>query len=235
MDGYELILEKNGEAAAVYAITAEGLIIGRAPDVDVVLPGQMVSRKHARVWFEQGKAMTEDLGSRNGIGVNGRRVLRAELNDGDELIIGDATFRVAATRKPASKSSIITYEKAGTLADEFVRQGSDFAPILYRAAQLLGTVFDLDDLLMRILEIIFEAVPQAQRGFIVTLREQMDEPEIHARLSRAPDTSADDVPLSHTLIRHVFEHRSAMLTTNAMDDSRFDSSHSIMQLSLIHI
>ncbi len=231
MDEYELVLQKDGVNDTPYPIGPEGLVIGRAPDGDVVLTSQMVSRLHARVWFEEGVLMVEDMGSRNGIGLNGQRVTRSELNLGDELVIGDASFVLAKRFKATKGSSFISYKQAGILANEMVqKEGGGAAAILYKAAQLLGTVFDLDDLLTQILETIFDALP-VRRGFILALSAEAEEPEIHASLSREPDTS-EGPPLSRTLIRHVFEQKSAVLTLDAMEDSRFDASQSILRYAI---
>jgi len=228
MPGFELVRQKDGVNGVGYPVLPEGLVLGRAPDVDVVLVGQMVSRRHAKIWLEGDVPMVEDLGSRNGITVNGRRVVRSAVAVDDQVVIGDAEFVVAEAFEPKSASSIISYETAGALPEQMVaKDGMGALPILYKAAKLLGTVFDLDDLLKQILETIFEALP-VQRGFILTLTPGDDEPQIHASLPAETDTS-DGPPLSQTLIRHVFERQSAMLTLDAMDDSRFDASQSILR------
>jgi signal transduction histidine kinase len=231
MPEYELVLEKDGREAGRYPLVPAGIVIGRSPDVDVVLTGQMVSRRHARVWLEEGVARAEDLGSRNGISVNGRRVVSSELLAGDHLMVGDISFRLEHALKIPSGSSFISFEKAGRLAEEMVqKEGGAALPLLYKAAKLLGTVFDLDDLLRQILKLIFEALP-VRRSYILTLSPETNEPVIHATLSRETDGS-EGPPLSLTLIRHVFKERSAVLTLDAMDDSRFDASQSIMKYSI---
>jgi hypothetical protein len=66
------------------------LLIGREGDCDVVLSSVMVSRHHARVWPAGHRFGIEDLGSRNGTWINGRRIVSvSELQDGDRLIMGD--------------------------------------------------------------------------------------------------------------------------------------------------
>src|SRR5262245_32294042 len=69
--------------------------IGRQNDLDVVLVEDMVSRKHARIAL-QGDALTiEDLGSTNGTFVNGEKIKRARLKEGDRVLIGTSIIRVA--------------------------------------------------------------------------------------------------------------------------------------------
>src|ERR671912_1130894 len=67
------------------------LQIGRARDNDIVLTGaeKGVSRVHAELRFENGRYVVVDLQSQNGTWVNGRRVDRAEVPAGAEIVIGD--------------------------------------------------------------------------------------------------------------------------------------------------
>jgi hypothetical protein len=72
------------------------LVLGRQPDADVVLAEDLVSRHHARVAFEGDALFIEDLGSTNGTYVNGARVKRARLAEGDRVIVGASIARVVA-------------------------------------------------------------------------------------------------------------------------------------------
>ena len=68
---------------------AEELIIGREPGVQVLLDGDLVSRRHARLRRDWDGTQLEDLGSRNGIRVNRKRVARETLADSDEIEVGN--------------------------------------------------------------------------------------------------------------------------------------------------
>ena len=71
-------------------------MIGRAPDADVSLGSSSVSRRHARITVARHQATVEDLGSKNGTWVRGRRISAPiALEDGDRLRFGSAavTFR----------------------------------------------------------------------------------------------------------------------------------------------
>jgi hypothetical protein len=67
-------------------------VIGRGTDADIRLPDTGVSRKHVDVVLEGGTAFAEDLGSTNGTLVNGRRVSRQALADGDVIRIGHSVL-----------------------------------------------------------------------------------------------------------------------------------------------
>lgn len=67
--------------------------IGRTPDNDIRLDANFVSRHHAVVLASNKNTIIEDLNSTNGVVVNGRRVTRQTLQDGDVVNIGTSEFR----------------------------------------------------------------------------------------------------------------------------------------------
>ena len=70
-------------------IGASGVVIGRSAEVDVVIPAQEVSRRHAQIVPDANGWTLLDLGSTNGIRVNGRQVgVPTRLTDGDVIGIG---------------------------------------------------------------------------------------------------------------------------------------------------
>ena len=70
-------------------IGASGVVIGRSAEADVVIPAQEVSRRHAQIVPDANGWTLLDLGSTNGIRVNGRQVgVPTRLTDGDVIGIG---------------------------------------------------------------------------------------------------------------------------------------------------
>jgi pSer/pThr/pTyr-binding forkhead associated (FHA) protein len=68
--------------------------MGRAPRADFIVDATLVSRIHCRLTAGATELEVVDLESTNGTFVNGRRVTRAALKDGDVLGIGRVEFRV---------------------------------------------------------------------------------------------------------------------------------------------
>jgi DNA-binding CsgD family transcriptional regulator len=67
----------------------DGISIGRAGECRLRLEDGLVSRRHARVWEDSGGLFVEDLGSRNGVTVNGRRIRQtAQIFHDDQVGIG---------------------------------------------------------------------------------------------------------------------------------------------------
>jgi pSer/pThr/pTyr-binding forkhead associated (FHA) protein len=72
-------------------------VLGRHPDCQLVLDDGLVSRRHARVVVTDRTLTVEDLGSANGVFVNGKRIPRgvpAPLHEGDLFTVGAAEIRV---------------------------------------------------------------------------------------------------------------------------------------------
>lgn len=81
-------------AGGMFALSTGDVLVGRDGDNDIVLAENLVSRRHARLRRDtQGRFVLTDLGSANGVHVNGMRVARAYLASGDEIKIGDNFFR----------------------------------------------------------------------------------------------------------------------------------------------
>lgn len=71
------------------------VVMGRSEAADVALPFSSISREHAKVFLEDDKLMIEDMGSSNGVQVNGEKVKKGQLGPGDMVQLGVVEFRVA--------------------------------------------------------------------------------------------------------------------------------------------
>jgi pSer/pThr/pTyr-binding forkhead associated (FHA) protein len=80
-------------------------VVGRDPDCDVVLSSRSVSRKHAIVEKTGGVWVARDLGSANGLFVEGKRVSEAPLTPGASLRFGDVEATFASGGAPRAPSA----------------------------------------------------------------------------------------------------------------------------------
>ncbi len=78
---------------AEFALTRSGMRIGRAEDLDVWINHRSISREHAEVRLEGDLIKVVDLGSANGVRLNGEDVREATLSSGDVLELGQVRFR----------------------------------------------------------------------------------------------------------------------------------------------
>ena len=77
-----------------FNVGERALIIGRSPDIDVVINDSNVSRRHAEVWRTSEGVAIRDLQSTNGTYVNGHRVNAVSLSPRDDVTIGTLHMRI---------------------------------------------------------------------------------------------------------------------------------------------
>ena len=97
-----LMLSLDGNVLAEYNMNKERYTIGRLPDNDIRIDNPAVSGHHSLIINILNDSFLEDLNSTNGVQVNGRRVTRHTLHDGDQIAIGRVQYRFAL-RKAADK------------------------------------------------------------------------------------------------------------------------------------
>ena len=88
-----LVLEVNGVR---HPLVAPGLLIGRGSEADLRINDPGISRKHAMIHVSGSTISIEDLGSTNGIVVNGQKCRQAPIVDGTRLEIGTTRMLVHA-------------------------------------------------------------------------------------------------------------------------------------------
>jgi DNA-binding winged helix-turn-helix (wHTH) protein len=80
-------------------------IIGRDPNAVIVIDSPDVSRHHARLLVTDDAVTLEDLGSKNGTFVAGKRVTSTIVRDGDEITVGRTLLLIEQLRDPASTAT----------------------------------------------------------------------------------------------------------------------------------
>src|SRR4051794_26393375 len=72
------------------------IIVGRSSELDMVLVEDMVSRKHAKITTTGEQIVIQDLGSTNGTFVNGEKIKKVRLKEGDRILIGTSIIKLVA-------------------------------------------------------------------------------------------------------------------------------------------
>ncbi|HEX3849067.1 MAG TPA: FHA domain-containing protein [Steroidobacteraceae bacterium] len=97
------LIRIDGERPETYTLSRRTRI-GRATGCELQIDSTSVSRHHALVLVGPREAIIEDLNSTNGVIVNGRKISKTLLNDGDAVTIGEIQFRYIA--RPAQPAPI---------------------------------------------------------------------------------------------------------------------------------
>src|SRR4051812_29869710 len=104
-------------------LTGQQVIIGRAPECGLRLEGGTVSRQHAEVFRDPfGRWWVRDLGSRNGVKVNGERVTERVLQPGSSFMLGQyrLTFRLPVPVASSDDNLGLTTAGTGIHLDDAV-------------------------------------------------------------------------------------------------------------------
>lgn len=96
------------------------MLLGRQQGSDLLLPEELVSRRHARLAYEGDELVLEDLGSTNGTYLNGVRVTRARVSEGDRILVGQSILKVVprdAAPAPSAEEVRAGLERASVTAE----------------------------------------------------------------------------------------------------------------------
>jgi adenylate cyclase len=228
--------------------------LGRGGDNDVVLSDVSVSRYHAELVREADGWYVQDLKSTNGVELNRVPVERAPLQPGDRLGIG--VFDIGLEKTEVRDVRLPEVDDTGPILTNatIVRPLADFAAaygltgkaaptaelvtreqtdadrrfgFLTRLANILIVAESVDEVLRRLLDIAFEALP-VDRGFI-----HLDDGqgELECELMRIKDRvemrPGGEIPVSRTMLRAVIKERVALVTFDAQSDQRLSGGESI--------
>ncbi len=221
--------------------------MGRHPANTLRLIDREVSKDHCVIEKLGTGFVLRDLGSSNGSFVNGKKVTEAKLRDGDEIVLGSSTLTfhdgaVARSRgggvtivgslqsMPAFLASVKHTESPGfraadSLSDvETLKQDYEKLRIANEFHRLVGNERELTKLLAKTLELVVELL-KADNA-VIFIPDATGQLAPQAVLQRKATGAGINVP--ETVLKRVVETRSAVLTADAMIDSRFSSSQSIV-------
>lgn len=245
---YYLQLETGPNTGEQFPLARERTVIGRHPSCEVMIPESSVSRQHAAITVaagSAGKITLEDLGSRNGTFVNGEQVsLPTLLSVGDELCIGgqqlslgavgvgDDEQRVAEATMffdTGDESMVVSQVDVGGPQDSGVADRNATAK-LHAAHELevaIGSSLDPEHVPGRLVEGLFTIFSKAERAFVLLIDRESGRPVLQARKTRSAEESGP-LMLSRSLIEKVVRGRKAILSADAVGDSRLNMNDSIL-------
>ncbi|NWG00356.1 MAG: SpoIIE family protein phosphatase [Thermoanaerobaculaceae bacterium] len=154
------------------------LRLGRDSSCDVVIPELTVSRRHARLFWENGELVVEDLGSSGGTFVNGVRIQRAVLHPGDLVRLGP---RVELLAQAEPTSSLL----GQALGEEEGSRGVRHLQVLLETARALNSATVLEEVLELVLRTVVRLMG-ADRGSVVLIGEESQRTAV-ACYPSAPD------------------------------------------------
>src|SRR4051794_15580570 len=108
------------------------LLLGRHPECDIQIESRKISRRHCCIAHVNDYLVIRDLGSTNGIRINGVRILEGRLSEGDELTIGNHRYQLRWDVVPAQQPPLPPRAKetfraslSGDNAEDAILESSD--------------------------------------------------------------------------------------------------------------
>jgi len=233
--------------------------LGRGTSNAVQLHDTEVSREHAEFSRRGDAYFIRDLESSNGTFVNRRQIKEHELASGDQLQLGRTLLLYTGVTEGrvenlADKINIVPHqddddgsrivhsmhqsegsEILGPPADEtsspWLARARSNLQIMYRTALAVSHTLDIDQLLARIMDMIFEWV-DADRGCIML--KDVDAGQLVPKVRRHRRGLATDerITISKTILDYVVDRNEGVLTSNARDDDRWDAAKSILRMGV---
>ncbi len=119
----ELVVRSGERVGVVFAIDKPRILIGRADECDVRFSNLAISRKHAEILRVGEQCALLDLQSRTGVFVNGRRVERAALQIGDQILISGILMEYRVRYESAAEKDALPASDRRAGLHEILRDG----------------------------------------------------------------------------------------------------------------
>jgi signal transduction histidine kinase len=220
-----------------------------------------ISRRHVEFRPVDGGYRVVDLGSANGTFVNNQPAKDTLLRSGDHVQIGQTIIVYSAGRpanQPASdladRISMITRQDVDissaivkTIAEAegsrilakpeqaaggtWLKTNLANLGIIYETIQATSYILDVDQLLERIMELIFKSIG-ADRGCIMLRNTDSGQYEPKAIRLRDKGNRDEKIPISRTIMDYVLKQKEGILVHDATQDERFNTGASIVRFGI---
>ena len=221
--------------------------IGRHPHNAVQVLDRIVSKEHAQVIRQpDGHFLYRDLGSLNGSFMKDQRIGDHLFVDGDEITLGGTVLifvEISAQAQQAAQHVSIEppAPSDGAFIQQKVKASTDFLPekeianvealradyeklrLAHELGRSIGLEVDIDGLLEKIIMKAFDLIP-ADRGVILLMESDGPKP----RVAKTRDGRNEQILLSRSILSEVVQHKTAVLSSDASADSRFQGARSII-------
>jgi adenylate cyclase len=220
--------------------------IGRQPGNEIQILDRIVSKEHAVIFKKDNKFFIRDLNSLNGTYLRNERITEVPLQHLDTIMLGSTKIIYYEEEESADRhlevkvgdeasESYIHSRFDASVQDRFVSEASiqDIASlrqdyeklrVAYEIQKSIGSEMDMERLLAKILSEAFNHL-RADRGAILLIDE---DGVLRPKVLKTNREDTDEIRLSSTIINSVISQKVAVLSSDAMVDSRFQTSKSIM-------
>jgi len=217
-----LRIHAPGTSVKVYHIYKKLTSLGKGEGVDVLLQDPLLADTHAHIHFD-GRDFNISATDRDAdLHVNGRRRTKHRLSQDDRMRIGGVELEFSLYDEP------VTDEVAAKTMAEL-----NSYKRLFEFSQKLMNNYEIPGLLDALLDVVIQ-VSNADKGFIVLL--ESGEPVVKVARNLRRETISDAVRhMSDSIIKRVVESRQPLIISDALNDTSFKNSLSVMNLRLTSV
>ena len=253
-----IVPESEGPVTAYLEVIGAGklyplhdeMLIGRDPQDSLAsgrflcIPDHTVSRRHARICLSGGAYFIEDLHSFNGTFVLGKRLPPGTwhpLHDGDELSVSSAQLVFHSLLLPARESmpavikqTVDATQYARPLGPPAEPERGDVQVTIRKLRAMaqvgiaLGAVTNSATLVEKIMALIFELFPLAERAFIVLGKHDEAPVPVAARRRDGAVEDPAQLRISRTIVDEVLNKKLSILSVDTLADRHFGRQESII-------
>jgi transcriptional regulator with GAF, ATPase, and Fis domain len=217
-----LRIHSPGTGVKVYHIYKKLTSLGKGEGVDVLLPDPLLADTHAHIHFD-GRDFNISVTDRDSdLHVNGRRRTKHRLSQDDRVRMSSVELEFSLYDEP------VTDEVAAKTMAELTSYKR-----LFDFARRLMNNYEIPNLLDALLDVVIQ-VTNADKGFIVLI--ESGEPVVKVARNLRHETISDAVRhLSDSIIKRVVESREPLIISDALNDTSFKNSLSVMNLRLTSV
>ena len=211
----------------IYFLKPRSYTVGRARHNDLSLTEPSVSKAHARIVFEDGNFVIEDLGSLHGVSVNAARTNRVELSQGAQVQLGNVTLKFSLLGGDGATEQIAEFP--------WIEQQQ----LLLSLVQTLNSTLVLSQVLEQVLDAVMR-ITRAERGFLLLGDTSKDDHRyesvagLRLRVGRRKggDAISEVQGISKSVVRKALETGETVATGNAVADPSLGMAQSVILMDL---
>ena len=226
-----------------FKLKSNTTLIGRSPDNDIQIKDSSISRNHLRILRKDNKYFIEDLRTTNGTFVNGKRLSPGksfEVKEGLPLIIGKIFISLGKT----CPQDVINIEDSADLPSEMSRTGiftldrrrpfttTKNLELIYKVSNVLMQSLDIDEILEKILDYIFDLLKRIDRGAI--LLTNSDTGKLEQIIGRSKfDKGKARIIYSRTIADKVMKEGKPLTMADLTQENADDFSESMLRMKSV--
>jgi signal transduction histidine kinase len=254
-----LFVIRGADQGSRFELTEPAIRLGRDSSSTIQIHDSEVSRHHAEIRAIGDDYAISDLNSSNGTFVNGQRIRQHTLASGDQVQFGSTLMlytgpaeetqedlaKIISIGPPSDQSDrsrivhSVTQQEGSRIFDleselpqnTWLAHARSNLQVMYRTALAVSHTLDIDQLLQRIMELIFEWV-EADHGCIMLMDPATKtlQPKVHR--ARKGIRADERLTISKTILDYVIDRNEGVLTSDARQDDRWSPGGSIVQMGV---